>query len=123
MKNQNLPSFSIREDGTQEFNFKAPSSWEELSDDQLRYVLSVMALYHDKIVIRCYLLARFCGLTVHKYTRTGNAALSAMKETKMAILRLGKCAREFYTSALPKFSQCSKTSISSTPLRSFGLFR
>ena len=71
MKNQNLPSFSIREDGTQEFNFKSPSSWEELSDDQLRYVLSVMALHHDKVVIKCYLLARFCGLTVHKYTRTG----------------------------------------------------
>lgn len=71
MKNQNLPSFSIREDGTQEFNLKAPSSWEELSDDQLRYVLSVMSLHNDKIVIKCYLLARFCGLTVHKYTRTG----------------------------------------------------
>lgn len=71
MKNQNLPSFSIHKDGTQEFNFKAPSSWAELSEEQLRYVLSVMSIHHDKIVIKCYLLARFCGLTVHKYTRTG----------------------------------------------------
>lgn len=71
MKNQNLPSFLIHKDGTQEFNFKAPSSWTELSEDQLRYVLSVMSIHHDKIVIKCYLLARFCGLTVHKYTRTG----------------------------------------------------
>lgn len=71
MKNQNLPSFLIHKDGIQEFNFKAPSSWAELSEDQLRYVLSVMSIHHDHIVIKCYLLARFCGLTVHKYTRTG----------------------------------------------------
>ena len=30
-----------------------------------------MSIHHDHIVIKCYLLARFCGLTVHKYTRTG----------------------------------------------------
>lgn len=71
MKNQDLPSFSTHKDGTQEFNFKAPSSWAELSEEQLRYVLSVMSIHHDHIVIKCYLLARFCGLTVHKYTRTG----------------------------------------------------
>lgn len=71
MKNQNLPSFSTHKDGTQEFNFKAPSTWAELSEEQLRYVLSVMSIHHDHIVIKCYLLARFCGLTVHKYTRTG----------------------------------------------------
>lgn len=71
MKNQNLPSFSTHKDGTQEFDFKAPSSWAELTEDQLRYVLTVMSIHHDHIVIKCYLLARFCGLTVHKYTRTG----------------------------------------------------
>lgn len=71
MKNQNLPSFSTHKDGTQKFNFKAPSTWAELSEEQLRYVLSVMSIHHDHIVIKCYLLARFCGLTVHKYTRTG----------------------------------------------------
>ena len=71
MKNQNLPSFLIHKDGTQEFNFKAPSSWAELSEDQLRYVLSIMSTFQDHTVVKCYLLARFCGLTVHKYTRTG----------------------------------------------------
>ena len=71
MKNQNLPSFLIHKDGTQEFNFKAPSTWTELSEDQLRYVLSIMSTFQDHTVIKCYLLARFCGLTVHKYTRTG----------------------------------------------------
>ena len=71
MKNQNLPSFSTHKDGTKEFNFKAPSSWAELSEDQLRYVLSIMSTFQDHTVVKCYLLARFCGLTVHKYTRTG----------------------------------------------------
>ena len=30
-----------------------------------------MSIFQDRIVIKCYLLARFCGLNVHKYTRTG----------------------------------------------------
>lgn len=71
MENQNLPSFSTHKDGTQEFNFKAPSSWAELSEEQLRYVLYILSLYRDKTVAKCHLLVRFCGLEVHKYTRTG----------------------------------------------------
>lgn len=71
MKNQNQPSFSIHKDGTQEFNFKVPSSWAELSEDQLRYVLYILSLYRDKTVAKCHLLVRFCGLEVHKHTRTG----------------------------------------------------
>lgn len=71
MKNQNLPSFLIHKDGTQEFNFKAPSSWAELSEEQLRYVLYILSSYRDKTVAKCHLLVRFCGLEVHKHTRTG----------------------------------------------------
>nr|DAL21630.1 MAG TPA_asm: hypothetical protein [Caudoviricetes sp.] len=71
MKNQNLPSFSTHKDGTQEFNFKAPSSWAELSEEQLRYVLYILSSNRDKIVAKCHLLVRFCGLEVHKHTRTG----------------------------------------------------
>lgn len=71
MKNQDLPSFSTHKDGTQEFNFKAPSSWAELSEEQLRYVLYILSLYRDKTVAKCHLLVRFCGLEVHKHTRTG----------------------------------------------------
>lgn len=71
MKNQNLPSFSISEDGTQEFNFKTPSSWAELSQEQLRYVLTVLSTYKEKIAVKCCLLTRFCGLQVIKHTRTG----------------------------------------------------
>ena len=101
MKNQNLPSFSIHKDGTQEFNFKAPSSWAELSEDQLRYVLSVMSIHHDRIVIKCYLLARFCGLTVHKYTRTGwKCSVKCDESGENGDAKTGKvCERVLYISA------------------------
>lgn len=101
MKNQNLPSFSIHKDGTQEFNFEAPSSWAELSEDQLRYVLSVMSIHHDRIVIKCYLLARFCGLTVHKYTRTGwKCSVKCGESGENGDTKTGKvCERVLYISA------------------------
>ncbi|MQO08640.1 hypothetical protein F7D57_02640 [Prevotella copri] len=101
MKNQNLPSFSTHKDGTQEFNFKAPSSWAELSEDQLRYVLSVMSIHHDRIVIKCYLLARFCGLTVHKYTRTGwKCSVKCDESDENGDSKTGKvCERVLYISA------------------------
>lgn len=101
MKNQNLPSFLIHKDGTQEFNFKAPSSWAELSEEQLRYVLSVMSIHHDHIVIKCYLLARFCGLTVHKYTRTGwKCSVKCDESGENGDAKTGKvCERVLYISA------------------------
>lgn len=101
MKNQNLPSFLIHKDGTQEFNFKAPSSWAELSEDQLRYVLTVMSIHHDHIVIKCYLLARFCGLTVHKYTRTGwKCSVKCDESGENGDSKTGKvCERVLYISA------------------------
>jgi hypothetical protein len=101
MKNQNLPSFSTHKDGTQEFNFKAPSSWAELSEEQLRYVLSVMSIHHDHIVIKCYLLARFCGLTVHKYTRTGwKCSVKCGESGENGDAKTGKvCERVLYISA------------------------
>jgi hypothetical protein len=101
MKNQDLPSFSTHKDGTQEFNFKAPSSWAELSEDQLRYVLSVMSIHHDRIVIKCYLLARFCGLTVHKYTRTGwKCSVKCGESGENGDAKTGKvCERVLYISA------------------------
>lgn len=101
MKNQNLPSFSTHKDGTQEFNFKAPSSWAELSEEQLRYVLTVMSIHHDHIVIKCYLLARFCGLTVHKYTRTGwKCSVKCDENDENGDSKTGKvCERVLYISA------------------------
>lgn len=70
MRNQDLPSFSTH-DGTRVFNFHAPTSWQKITQAQLRYVLSVLATFQDHTVVKCYLLTRFCGIRVHKHTRTG----------------------------------------------------
>lgn len=58
-------------DETREFHFHAPASWQELTQEQLRYVLSVLSTFQDHTVVKCYLLTRFCGIRVHKHTRTG----------------------------------------------------
>lgn len=70
MEKKNLPSFSIR-DGKRVFEFSAPGSWEELQEDELRYILTIMTLFPDLTVAKCYVLARFCGIKVLKHTRTG----------------------------------------------------
>ena len=70
MEKRNLPSFSIR-DGIRVFDFSAPSSWEELQEDELRYVLSVLTLYQEQTVAKCNILFRLCGIEVIKHTRTG----------------------------------------------------
>lgn len=70
MKNQDLPTFSTHS-GKRVFDFHAPSSWQELTQPQLRYVLSVLSTFQDHTVVKCYLLTRFCGIKVHKHTRTG----------------------------------------------------
>lgn len=58
-------------DGKRVFSFHAPTSWQELTEPQLRYVLSVLSTFQDHTVVKCYLLTRFCGIRVHKHTRTG----------------------------------------------------
>lgn len=70
MEKRNLPSFSIR-DGIRVFDFSAPSSWEELQEDELRYILSVLTLYQEQTVAKCNILFRLCGIEVIKHTRTG----------------------------------------------------
>lgn len=70
MKKTDLPTFSTLND-ERVFNFRAPASWQELTQPQLRYVLSVLATFQDHTVVKCYLLTRFCGIKVHKHTRTG----------------------------------------------------
>lgn len=87
MKNQNLPSYSIR-DGIRVFDFSAPGSWEELLEDELRYILTIMTLFPDQTVAKCYILARFCGIKVLKHTRTG------WKCSVLCLSRKGKKKRE-----------------------------
>lgn len=50
---------------------KAPTSWKELSQEQLRYVLLLLTLYSDKTIIKTMMFVRFCGIEVIKRTRHG----------------------------------------------------
>lgn len=58
-------------DDLQEFHFSVPTSWQALTQPQLRYVLTVLATFQDHQVCKVYLLVRFCRLQVLKETRTG----------------------------------------------------
>lgn len=87
MEKRNLPSYSIR-DGIRVFDFSAPSSWEELQEDELRYILTIMTLFQDQTVAKCYILGRFCGIKVLKHTRTG------WKCSVLCLTKNGKKKRE-----------------------------
>lgn len=87
MKNQNLPSYSIR-DGKRVFEFSAPKNWEELQENELRYILTIMTLFPDQTVAKCYVLGRFCGIKVLKHTRTG------WKCSVLCLSKKGKKKRE-----------------------------
>lgn len=56
---------------TMTVNLTAPTSWKELSQEQLRYVLRLMTMFDDKIAIKTMMLVRFCGIEVVKRTRLG----------------------------------------------------
>lgn len=58
-------------DGKKEFSFKAPASWQELTQEQLRYVLSVLSTFQDHTVCKVYIFIRLCGIHVVRKTRTG----------------------------------------------------
>lgn len=54
-----LPTFSA--DG---IHLHAPRSWDELTQEQLRYVLHLMALHDgDRDAVKTYMLFRFCGFS------------------------------------------------------------
>lgn len=52
-------------------DLKAPTSWREMSQEQLRFVLRLLALYADKTIIKTMMFVRFCGIEVIKRTRHG----------------------------------------------------
>ncbi len=54
------PTFSA--DGS--IDFYAPKSWRELTQDQLRYVLTLMSLFGSPVVVKTYMLVRFCGIHI-----------------------------------------------------------
>lgn len=52
-------------------NLTAPTSWQELTQEQLRYVFDLMAIEREPVAIKTYMLTHFCGLHVMRKTRFG----------------------------------------------------
>ena len=52
-------------------NLTAPTSWREMSQEQLRYVFDLMAIEQEPTAIKTYMLIYFCGLHVIRHTRFG----------------------------------------------------
>lgn len=52
-------------------SFTAPTSWRELSQEQLLTVFDLMAIEQESTAIKTYMLIYFCGLHVIRHTRFG----------------------------------------------------
>ena len=52
-------------------NLTAPTSWREMSQEQLRIVFDLMAIEQESTAIKTYMLIYFCGLHVIRHTRFG----------------------------------------------------
>lgn len=52
-------------------SFSAPTSWKQLSQEQLRYVFTVMSLYDNPVEVKTLLFIRLCGIHVIKRDRFG----------------------------------------------------
>lgn len=56
---------------TVNISFTAPTSWRELSQEQLRIVFDLMAIEQESTAIKTYMLIYFCGLHVIRHTHFG----------------------------------------------------
>lgn len=56
---------------TVNISFTAPTSWKELSQEQLLTVFDLMAIEQEPTAVKTYMLIYFCGLHVIKHTRFG----------------------------------------------------
>lgn len=52
-------------------NLCCPTSWRELSQEQLRYVFFLLATFADPVVVKTYMLIRFTGVRVVGRNRWG----------------------------------------------------
>lgn len=52
-------------------DLKAPTSWKELTQEQLRYVFGLLAMTEDHTVVKTHMLMAFCGIEVIGKTRYG----------------------------------------------------
>lgn len=62
------PSFSTA-DGS--LDLTAPKAWKDLTQQQLHYVLTLLATFEDHTVIKTYMFMRFTGIHVVKRDRFG----------------------------------------------------
>lgn len=68
MRLQTPSSFSVA-DGT--IHLHCPTSWEEMTQDQLRYVLYMLTTDFTEYAVRTFIFVRLTGITVHRRTRQG----------------------------------------------------
>lgn len=47
-------------------NLHAPKSWAEMTQDQLRYVLTLLTTFEDSVTVKTYMLVRFNGIHVER---------------------------------------------------------
>lgn len=66
-----VTSSTDNEKRTVTVNLTAPTSWQELTQEQLRYVLRLLVEFGDGITTKVMMLVRFCGIEVIKRTRLG----------------------------------------------------
>lgn len=52
-------------------DLKAPTSWKEMSQEQLRYVLELLSKQYNHTVIKTYMFVYFCDIHLLKKTRFG----------------------------------------------------
>lgn len=62
------PSYSTADNS---LNLTAPKDWKELTQEQLRYVLKLLATFQERTVVKTYMLVRFTGIHVLKKNRFG----------------------------------------------------
>lgn len=46
-----------------------PTSWRELTQEQLHYVLFLLATFADPVVVKTYMFIRFAGIYLGDYIR------------------------------------------------------
>lgn len=71
LKTAQATSSTDEKSRTVNINLTAPTSWRELSQEQLLTVFDLMAIEQESTAIKTYMLIYFCGLHVIRHTRFG----------------------------------------------------
>ena len=71
LKTAQATSSTDEKSRTVNINLTAPTSWRELSQEQLLTVFDLMAIEQEPTAVKTYMLIYFCGLHVIKHTRFG----------------------------------------------------